>query len=154
MHAGQGSARQERCTVVHILPCTGKMAELTSNSCSSYKKSPALGLTSTCKGIRRAARTAFMSPAQGQQSLQHPALAQNCMPLGLQYPLMVHPSYTHCSGGLVQHVPALGVRPPQERPQQSSTRAAPAVWAESADDRESTQNSTAMPALGAGATMG
>lgn len=46
------------------------------------------------------------------------------------------------------------MRPPQENPEQSSTRAAPAVWAETADDNESTQNSTAMPALGAGATMG
>ncbi len=81
MHAEQGSARQECCTVIHNLPCTGKMAELTSNSCSSYKKSPALGLISTCKGIRRAARTAFMSPAQGQQSLQYPAPASTggCM---------------------------------------------------------------------------
>ncbi len=63
--------RQERCTAVRILPSTVRMAELTSSSCPSYRKSPALGLMSTCKGIRKAARTAFMSPAQNRQSLQH-----------------------------------------------------------------------------------
>lgn len=50
-------------------------------------------------------------------------------------------------------IPELGVRPPQDKPEHNSTRAAPAVWAQTADERESTQNSTAMPAFGAGATI-
>lgn len=32
-------------------------------------------------------------------------------------------------------------------------RAPPIVWAQNADERESTQNSTSMPALAAGTTM-
>ena len=92
--------------------------------------------------MRRAARTAFMSPAErGTSALVSRMLADNDIKV--------------CQHGFPALVmePGDGVSPPQLSPEHSSTRAAPAVWAQTADDRESTQNSTAMPALGAGPTM-
>lgn len=61
------------------IPDAVRVLKLTSNSSASYRKSPALGLMSTCKGTRRAARTSFMSPAQDQICLKHPAPAYSCI---------------------------------------------------------------------------
>ena len=92
--------------------------------------------------MRRAARTAFISPAERGNSALISRMLQT---MTSKVVSMVLPAL------LV--LPGEGVSPPQLSPEHSSTRAAPAVWAQTADDRESTQNSTAMPALGAGATM-
>ena len=154
-----------------------RWSERTSISCASYRKSPALGLMRTCTGMLRAARTALMSPALGKTSTDQRASVKASGKVSKHVSGAVCHSRVSCCttdrhqaerpftlpaitnttppmGAVkIDVVPELGVRPPQDKPEHNSTRAAPAVWAQTADERDSTQISTAIPAFDAGATI-
>lgn len=106
-----------------------------------------------CTGIFSAALTALMRPVDKDNTSE----AMGAVLAGLCS--QQRTSLTQELGMIfvIQRLsPALGVNPPSDKPQHSSTRVAPVLCACTADERESTQNSTSTPvvtAAAAGATI-